>query len=196
MQCKLFAWPHPHTKPFNLMSNTILVTLIVVYMQLFEIHLLFQSSWRIVSHQKCFCFHIFFQIHFISIIKVWIIRSKFHLSDDSIRFCVYKWQHCKYVNTPTRLNTHFILIYDLKMPRICLGTNVTFENCSSLMCHQVKWSSHAVGSMDNLLNKDNFSITNACEGFSIDVSTPNMLLSFSSYSLGLWILHYWTIRFS
>jgi len=109
---------------------------------------------------------------------------------------VCKWQHCKDVNTRTRLNTHSILICDLRMTRVCFATNATFENCSSLMCHQVKWSSHLVGSMDNLLNKDHFSMTNACEDSSIDVSTPNMLMSFSSCSLGLWILHYWTRRFS
>jgi hypothetical protein len=91
----------------------------------------------------------------------------------------------KMLTPPTRLNTHSILICDLRMTRICFATNATFGNCSSLMCHQVKRSSHLVGSMDNLLNKDHFSMTNACEDFSIDVSTPNMLMSFSSCSLGL-----------
>jgi hypothetical protein len=51
--------------------------------------------------------------------------------------------------------------------------------------HSLQNSTKCNASYGQSLKQDNFSITNACEDFSIDVSTPNMLMSFSSYSLGL-----------
>jgi hypothetical protein len=53
------------------------------------------------------------------------------------------------------------LICDLGMPRIYLAKNATFTNCLSWLHHQAKGSSHVVGGMDNLINKDKFPMTSA-----------------------------------
>jgi hypothetical protein len=88
------------------------------------------------------------------------------------KFSVYKWHLHKTIHTPTRLNINFVLICDLRMPRICLAKNATFINCPSWLHHQAKGFSHVVGGVDNLINKDYSPMTSAQENFSKDVPAP------------------------
>jgi len=77
------------------------------------------------------------------------------------KFSTYERHLKKYINIPTRLNIKFVLICELGMPRIYLAKNATFTNCPSWLHHQAKESSHVVGGMDNLINKDKFPVTSA-----------------------------------
>jgi hypothetical protein len=95
----------------------------------------------------------------------------------------YNLQRLKVVNTLARLNTHLVSICDHRSPNICLARKLTFGNGVSWIHHQAKGSTHVVGDIDNLLNKDNSPATSACDDFSINVPTPNILLSFSMESL-------------
>jgi hypothetical protein len=60
-----------------------------------------------------------------------------------------------------------------------LTKNITFEICPSLTHHQTRGSSHVIMNMGNIMNKDKYLITSAHENPSINVPTPNMLMSFS-----------------
>jgi hypothetical protein len=93
------------------------------------------------------------------------------------KFSTCKWSLCKVVNTLARLNTLFVTIYDLGMPRICLAKNTIFENYPSWLYHQARGSSHVARGMDNLLSKDNHLVTSALKDSSKDVPTPHMLPS-------------------
>jgi hypothetical protein len=63
------------------------------------------------------------------------------------------------------------------------------EIVPSLMCHQAKGSSHAIGGTCNFLNKVNSPLTSACEDSSTNVPTPNILMSSSSCWLGSLIFY-------
>ncbi len=102
-----------------------------------------------------------------------------HLWWSNQRFFACKWQHHKDVNTCTTLNTHFVSICDPRCQKNDLTKNITFGNCASLTHHQTRGSSHVIMNMGNIVNKNKSLITSAHEDSSIDVPTPNMLMSFS-----------------
>ncbi len=49
-----------------------------------------------------------------------------------------------------------------------------FKNCPSWLPHQAKEYSHAIGSMDNLINKHNFLVPSVHEDTLMDVPNPNI----------------------
>ncbi len=62
----------------------------------------------------------------------------------------------------------------------CLARKPTFGNWLSWVHHQVRRSTHLDKGIYNLQNKKNILVTTAHEDNSIDIPTPNMLVSFFS----------------
>ncbi len=74
-----------------------------------------------------------------------------------------------------RLGTCWVSIYgDLEFSRILLGKEANILK----LCHQRKGSKHVqkFGNIYNLMKTKDFLLTNACEDFSINEPTPNILL--------------------
>ncbi len=78
----------------------------------------------------------------------------------------------------------FVSIWNLRIPKIYLARKPTFENWFIWVRHQAKGSTHLNKRIYNFQNNDNSLITNTHTYFSMDVPTPNMLISSSST---LWI---------
>jgi hypothetical protein len=89
-------------------------------------------------------------------------------------FSICKRQHLKIVNTPKRLETYLVSIYEPKIPMICFVRKPTFKNWSSYIHHQASGFASVDEEIESLLNKDNSPMTNAQKDSSIKAATPNM----------------------
>jgi hypothetical protein len=94
-------------------------------------------------------------------------------------FSTCKQQHLRVINTPTRLKTPSIFIYEPtdKISRICFGRKPTFGNWPSHIHHQANGSAHVDEGIESLLNKYNSQATNSQEDSLIEAPTPNMFFS-------------------
>jgi hypothetical protein len=89
------------------------------------------------------------------------------------------------MNTLAKLKTHYISIYEPKIPRMfCFARKSTFE--IGLHAYATKLMDEEV---DNLLNRNNSPMTNARKDSSIEAPTPNIFSS--SFNLAsLVVLHH------